>query len=354
MRCLQCGVYNAVSKTPRSSLPHHPIPPNPKNQSAMLSLNKPNHFPMTFSRPTPILCLLTILYLACLCPPHRGFAQDSQAKTSPTPAQPFQPETFQNKNLVAWCIVPFDSQKRTPEQRAEMLEQLGIKRLAYDYRAEHIPTFEEEILTMKKHGIEMTAWWFPTVLNDEAKLILQLIQKHQIHPQLWVTGGGDPNMNEEQTKAFIETEVRRIREIAAAADQAGCKVALYNHGGWYGEPENQIRLLQAINMPNVGIVYNLHHAHHQLDRLDDILAKIKPYLLAINLNGMENDGERIGKKILPIGQGSRDKEVLERIGKMGFDGPVGILNHTDLDAALRLKENLDGLKKLTADLSPSK
>jgi hypothetical protein len=38
---------------------------------------------------------------------------------------------------------------------------------------------------------------------------------------------------------------------------------------------------------------------------------------------------------------------------MGFDGPVGILNHTDLDAALRLKENLDGLKKLTAELSPN-
>jgi len=325
----------------------------------MLSINTPQYFLMTNSfsitlqRRTPILRLLAIFCLVFPLLSNAAFAQDSQTKPSPNSAQPFQPNTFQNKNLVAWCIVPFDSQKRSPEQRAEMLDQLGIKRLAYDYRAEHVPTFEEEILTMKKHGIEMTAWWFPTVLNDEAKLILQLIQKHQIHPQLWVTGGGDPNMNEEQTKAFIEAEVRRIREIATAADQAGCKVALYNHGGWYGEPDNQIRLLQAINMPNVGIVYNLHHAHHQLDRLDEILAKIKPYLLAINLNGMENDGERIGKKILPIGQGNRDKEVLERIGKMGFDGPVGILNHTDLDAALRLKENLDGLKKLTAELSPN-
>src|SRR5688572_17767316 len=41
---------------------------------------------------------------------------------------------FGKGNLVAWCIVPFDAKKRGPEERAEMLERLGIKRLAYDYR----------------------------------------------------------------------------------------------------------------------------------------------------------------------------------------------------------------------------
>lgn len=126
-----------------------------------------------------------------------------------------------------------------------MLDELGIKRLAYDYRAEHVASFEEEITTMKKHGIEFTAWWFPTVLNDEAKAILNLVKKHQIHPQLWVSGGGDIAMDAQQTQAFIESESRRIREIALAAQDVGCKVALYNHGGWYGEPENQIRLIQA-------------------------------------------------------------------------------------------------------------
>jgi hypothetical protein len=73
---------------------------------------------------------------------------------------------FAQDNLVAWCIVPFDAKKRNPQQRAEMLDQLGIKRLAYDYRAEHVPSFEEEIETMNKHGIEITAWWFPGALND--------------------------------------------------------------------------------------------------------------------------------------------------------------------------------------------
>ena len=51
-------------------------------------------------------------------------------------------DIFPRDNLVAWCIVPFDAKKRTPEQRAEMLARLGIKQFAYDWRDEHLPTFD--------------------------------------------------------------------------------------------------------------------------------------------------------------------------------------------------------------------
>ena len=69
---------------------------------------------------------------------------------------------------------------------------------------------------------------------------------------------------------------------------------------------------------------------------------------------MQTDGERLGKKILPIGQGDRDRDVIQLIGKTGFQGPVGILNHTDLDAKVRLKENLDGLRTVAAEIAASK
>src|SRR4051812_9678316 len=54
-------------------------------------------------------------------------------------------DIFDRDNLVAWCIVPFDAKKRTPAQRAQMLEKLRIHRFAYDWRAEHLPTFEAEL-----------------------------------------------------------------------------------------------------------------------------------------------------------------------------------------------------------------
>ena len=89
-------------------------------------------------------------------------------------------DLFARTNLVAWCIVPFDSKKRGPEERAAMLERLGLRRFAYDYRAEHIPTFEAEIEALRRHGIALTAWWFPTTLNDEARNILEVLKRNNL------------------------------------------------------------------------------------------------------------------------------------------------------------------------------
>jgi hypothetical protein len=61
-------------------------------------------------------------------------------------------------NLAAWCIVPFDAAKRTPEARAEMVAKMGLKKVAYDWRQEHVAEFEREILAYQKHGIEMFAF----------------------------------------------------------------------------------------------------------------------------------------------------------------------------------------------------
>jgi len=255
---------------------------------------------------------------------------------------------FAKDNLMAWCIVPFDSAKRSSTERASMLRELGIKRFAYDYRAEHIPSFESEFAALKENGIELSAWWFPTTLNEEAKMTLKLFEKYQLHPQLWVTGGGNINMTADEAEAFANKEAERIRTIAVATQEIGSTVGLYNHGGWFGVPENQIELIRRIGMTNVGIIFNLHHAHDQLDRLPTVLAKMMPHLLVININGMQSDGERLGKKILPIGEGDRDLEVLKAISESGFKGPIGILNHTDEDAKTRLERNMAGLQALVA------
>ena len=260
---------------------------------------------------------------------------------------------FAQTNLVAWCIVPFDAKKRGPEERAVMLEKLGFKRFAYDYRAEHIATFDTEIESLKKHGIELTAWWFPTSLNAEAKNILEVLKRHGEHPQLWVMGGGAATQSPEEQAARVEAEAHRIGEIAAAAKAIGSRVGLYNHGGWFGEPENQLAIierLQTNGVTNVGIVYNLHHGHGHIARLPALLARMKPHLFALNINGMTAGGDQTGLKILPVGQGVLDLELLATIQISGWKGPVGILNHTDEDAEARLQDNLNGLAWVTAQL----
>ena len=264
------------------------------------------------------------------------------------------PALFARTNLLAWCIVPFDAKKRGPEERAAMLEKLGFRSFAYDYRAEHIPTFSAEIEALARHHIALTAWWFPTVLNDEARLILGLLQKHQLHPQLWVMGGGEPTHSPAEQTARVAAEAERIRPIALAAAGIGSTVGLYNHGGWFGEPENQIAIiehLRPLGITNVGIVYNLHHGHGHLDRFPALLQQMKPYLLALNLNGMVRNGDHIGREIVPLGKGDLDLHLLRIIAASGWTGPIGLLNHTDEDAETRLQENLLGLERLTTEMA---
>jgi len=261
---------------------------------------------------------------------------------------------FARTNLVAWCIVPFDSKKRGPEERATMLEQLGFKMFAYDYRAEHIPTFDAEVEALQRHHVQLLAWWFPTSLNSEAQQILEVLQRHKIQAQLWVMGGGAPTKTPEEQQARVESETGRIKSIAAAAAKIGCTVGLYNHGSWFGEPENQLAIIEKLRaggVTNVGIVYNLHHGHEHLDRFPALLQKMKPYLYVLNINGMVRDGERSGRKILPLAQGDLDLSLLRTVRASGWHGPVGILNHTDEDADARLRDNLAGLDWLVPQLN---
>jgi sugar phosphate isomerase/epimerase len=262
-------------------------------------------------------------------------------------ADPPKPDIFAQDNLVAWCIVPFDAKKRGPAERVEMLQKLGFKKYAYDWRAEHLPSFDEEVALLKKAKIELTAVWFPANLGDDAKKLLAVIKKHGVKPQLWVTMGEPAGADK---AAKVEAAASVLKPIAEEAAKLGCSVALYNHGGWFGEPENQVAIIEALRLKNVGIVYNQHHGHDHFDRFPDLLKLMKPHLLALNLNGSVKGGEKVGKKIMPLGTGQYDVKLLRAVRDSGYTGPLGILGHTQDDAADRLADNLDGLRWLLPQL----
>jgi len=264
-------------------------------------------------------------------------------------------DLFDKSNLAAWCIVPFDAGKRTPEERAAMLEKMGVHKFVYDYRAEHIPQWDDELNALEKHHIELLGWWFPGALNEEAKNALKLFNRHGVHPQLWISGGGGAIAvkDEADQKARVEQQAARFKVICEAAAPLGCNVGIYNHGGWGGEPENAVAVTEALKaqgVQNIGIVYNLHHGHGHLDRLTNVLTRMLPHLLCLNLNGMDVDGDAKGRKILPLGVGTEDVKVLRIVRASGYSGPIGILNHTSEDAEGRLLDNLDGLKWLVPQL----
>ena len=252
-----------------------------------------------------------------------------------------QADSFDKDKLVAWCIVPFDAKNRTPAERVQMLKELGLKRVAYDWRAKHVAEFEEEILQYKKNDIEFFAFWSTHL---EA---FRLFKKHNIRPQIW-RAASSPINKKQQTK--VDVAVQGLLPLVEQTRKLGCKLGLYNHGGWGGEPKNLIAVCESLRKhhkaDHVGIVYNLHHGHGHISDFNQSLKSMQPYLLCLNLNGMNDDAQ---PKILPLGQGQHDARLIRIVRNSGYKGPIGILDHrSDTDAKVALQQNLNGLKKLVA------
>ena len=75
-----------------------------------------------------------------------------------------------------------------------------------------------------------------------------------------------------------------------------------------------------------------------------------PYLWRSTSTAWTRAATGIGRKILPLGQGALDLDLLRIIRDSGYRGPIGILGHTMDDAEERLQDNLDGLDWLVPQL----
>ena len=261
-----------------------------------------------------------------------------------------QPISAQNKaghtdiyargNLIAWCIVPFDVKKRGPEERAEMLNQLGITKLAYDWRDEHIPTFDAELDALKKHHITLQAFWLNSGPNPESDkkfaAILGVLKRHQAKTQIWCMISNIKGLEAMTQDEKIKAVAKPLRYIAEKAAEIGCTVGLYNRGGWFGEPENQLALIDFLHLPNIGIVYNFHHAETDVDRFPVFFPKILPHLLALNLSGLKKGPPAT---IVPIGLGDAELDMMRLVRESTYRGPVGIINeNTAPDAEVGLSD----------------
>jgi sugar phosphate isomerase/epimerase len=266
-------------------------------------------------------------------------------------AEALETRLMERDRLVAWCVVPFDAAKRGPDERAEMLSRLGLRRLAYDWRGEHLPTFDEEVVAMTARGIEVTAWWMSRGGMDEAnRRIFEVIERHGIKPQLWILIN-EPLPGSVDQAAKVRAAAEELMPLAEAAGRLGCQLGLYNHGGWFGEPANQLEIIREMRRDNVGMVYNFHHGHDHLLRFPELFEAMKPHLMALNLNGMAVGADREGRKIMDIGAGDREAGMIRTVLESGWTGPVGILDHLqDEDSEVVLKRNLDGLEALLEGL----
>ena len=103
-------------------------------------------------------------------------------------------DIFNQKNISAWCIVPFDKMKRGPEERIAMLEKLGFAQYVYDWRSEHIPTFDQEIKLAKQHNITMEGVWLwvnsqldkTGQLSADNQKVIDIVAKNKLKTTFWL------------------------------------------------------------------------------------------------------------------------------------------------------------------------
>ena len=172
--------------------------------------------------------------------------------------------------------------------------------------------------------------------------VFESLENTGLETQIWV--GFAPNYFEGLSHTeSLKKATEMIGYLSKRAKKINCKIGLYNHGGWYGYPKNQLEIIKALPQYEIGIIYNFHHAHTQLDNYDDNIKLMLPYLWCVSLNGMKAGGP----KIISIGKGDLEKEMIQSLLDINYQGSFAILGHVKGgDPAIILKNNLGGLQEL--------
>ena len=187
-------------------------------------------------------------------------------------------QNLDRSKVYAWCIVPYDSLQRSPAERMAMLKRLGIKKYAYDWRAEHLPQMAGELQLAAENGIEVIAVWMwidnnsdsVEKLSDANEKVFSILETVGYKGQIWVGFNANffDGLPEEEA---VKKGAGMIGSLSKRATPLGCKVALYNHGDWFGEPENQIKIMKALPGEDLGLIYNFHHGRGQIDAFPEMV-----------------------------------------------------------------------------------
>ena len=252
--------------------------------------------------------------------------------------------------VAPWCILGFDSMDRNPEQRIAMLKEMGFKKYGFNKGKGHLDEMIVEFQLALENNIEITSvfLWLNAkrdslgAFSESNQQLLDNLRQVQQRPIVWLSFSDNyfKGRNQVESKSLA---VDMIEFVKSETDELGCKLALYNHHGWFGNPRNQLEIMEELQDESISMVYNFHHAQDYVDDFPELAKRMAPYLSYVNLNGVKKDGPQI----VPIGEGDHELEMILSLKKAGFNGPWGILGHIKTeDVQVVLQRNIDGLEMM--------
>ncbi len=246
-----------------------------------------------------------------------------------------------------------------------MLRAIGITKIIWDWRDEHIDAFDAELDALRQHQIELSGIWAPSpmpafeepeypsrfgVVSARIKTLITEAARRGYTPDLWTQiafgGPGTPSaLSEPVHLAEVNRAADHLTGLVRLARGHGMCVVLTNHGGWAGEPRTLVDIVTELarrGLGNVGIGFRLQHAHHLIADLDHHIATMSEHLVAVMLSGADAGAELTGRVILPFGAGSRDRWVTHALLESGWQGQLVVHAVGNDDSEARLLDSLEG------------
>ncbi len=267
--------------------------------------------------------------------------------------------------LAASHLVAHDALRRGPRERAQMLRALGVSKIIWDWRDEHVHSFDAELDALRQYQIELSGIWTPSpmpaveepdyssrfglVSSRINTLVTEAARRGQT-PDLWTqiafgSPGAPSPVSEQAHRSEVARAADHLTGLVRLARGHGMCVVLTNHGGWAGEPRTLIDIVSELGrrgLGNVGIGFRMQHAHHLIADLDLHLAAMREHLVAVMLSGADAGAELTGRLILPFGAGSRDRWVTHAILESGWHGQLVVHAVGNDDSEARLLDSLEG------------
>lgn len=234
------------------------------------------------------------------------------------PARPF----------YAFCMDTHDAKKRTIQQQAELLKELGYDgcgHLWLDNVPERLKTLDAAGLKLFQLYAEIKIVNGKPVPDLKIKEVLPLLKGRGAQLALLIPGARADEHSLDEPVAEV------IREIAAMAEPVGVEVVLYPHTAQFIETvQDALRLADKVDRPNVGVMFNLcHWLNVSKDRnYRAVLEQAMPRLLGVSINGADEHYDKpdwTTRYIQPLGDGTFNVgEVLTTLDALGYKRPIGL------------------------------
>ena len=226
------------------------------------------------------------------------------------------------------------------DEEARLLKKLGFDGISQVHAGDGGEKLAERIAAFDKQGLKVLSIYLDA-------------GEQPIDPKVYQALANRSGMIELTVTTINPKVIDSIRKTAGRAGEMKIRVALYPHfGNAVATMPQALALIEKINHPNVGVMFNLCHflKSENPDDLEEVLGKAAPHLFSVSTCGADADGTTWARLIQPLNEGSfPQSRLLNHLQKLNYTGPVTLQCYAIKgDRQKNLQASIAAWKKLTS------